>query len=214
MKTHTGKNGMVVKVSQPNGAPSIGETYWGLIVRRGSAAQDRAALGEIAATLGCVFFGIMAYSNWLLPGRILETEVLPFKIAGTAVFFMFAGFLYLIARRGLHFEAQIDTKRRQFRIVRRNREGAASLVESYPFEEIERVYLVRSKTFTPDRLYVQPRGRSWPIMLAAGRGNVLDPILERMIEAMRGKRVREIGVVTPRRHQMRHRSMPTAFAAR
>ena len=215
MDAITGEKGLVVKGSQQGGAVSVGETFWGYIIHKGKASRDRAAIGEVAATAGSAFFGLLAYGQWLLPGMINDTDVLPFKIAGTTVFFMFAGLLYLIARRGLSSEVHVDVKRRQLRTVRRNREGVASLMEKFGFADISSVYMIRSKSpFAPNRLLVQPASRRLPILVASGPASELEPVLRRMISVMREGRPKDVPVVAPRRHCISDRSRPNVFAAR
>ncbi len=215
MNEITGERGLVLKGSQQGGAVSVGETFWGYIIHKGKASRDRAAIGEVAATAGSAFFGLLAYGQWLLPGAIGSAGVLSYKIAGTAVFFMFSGLLYLIARRGLSCEVHVDVKRRQLRTVRRNREGVPSLMEKFGFGEISSVYMIRSKSpFSPNRLLVQPSSRRGPILVASGPACELEPVLRRMISVMREGRPKDVPVVAPRRHCITARSRPNVFAAR
>ncbi len=215
MDAITGEKGLVVKGSQQGGAVSVGETFWGYIIHKGKASRDRAAIGEVAATAGSAFFGLLAYGQWLLPGMAGNATVLSLKIGATTVFFMFSGLLYLIARRGLSSEVHVDVKRRQLRTVRRNREGVASLMEKFGFADISSVYMIRSKSpFAPNRLLVQPASRRMPILVASGPASELEPVLRRMISVMREGRPKDVPVVAPRRHCISDRGCPSVFAAR
>ncbi len=215
MNAITDEKGLIVKGSRQGDAVGVGETFWGYIIHKGKNARDRAAIGEVAATTGSAFFGLLAYGQWLLPGLAGNAASLSLKIGTTTVFFMFSGLLYLIARRGLSSEVHVDVKRRQLRTVRRNREGVASLMEKFGFAEISSVYMIRSKSpFVPNRLLVKPASRRLPILVASGPASELEPVLRRMISVMRESRPKEVPVVTPRRHRSTGRSRPNVFAAR
>lgn len=201
MSVHANKTSTLVKSEAPVGAVSISETFWGYIIRKGGRAPNRAASGEVIAMIGSILFGIAAYAQWLLPGTISNTEVFPFKIAGTIVFFVFAFLNYSIARKGLMYETQIDEKREIVRLARRNREGVSTAVGSFRFDEIERIYTARSKSdMVPDRLYIKPKSRGGAILVAMGPSEELEPLRERMIAGMRpGMVVQESFAVAPKR---------------
>lgn len=163
-------------------AVRVSETFWGYIIRKGGSAAKRAAWGEIVAMVACIMFGIIAYSQWLLPGTINDIDVLPFKISGTIVFFVLGFLNYSIARKGLLYEMQIDQKREVLRLARRNRDGVSTLLEGFPFAEIERIYMQRSKSaFIEDRLYVEFSSRSRAVLVASGPACELEPLRERLI---------------------------------
>jgi hypothetical protein len=201
MNVHANKTNTLVKGEAPAGVVSISETFWGYIIRKGGRAPNRAASGEVIAMVGSILFGIAAYAQWLLPGTISNTEVFPFKIAGTIVFFVFAFLNYSIARKGLMYETQIDEKREVVRLARRNRNGVSTAMGSYRFDEIERIYTARTQSdMVPDRLYIKPKSRGGALLVAMGPSEELEPLRERMIAGMRpGMVVQESFAVAPKR---------------
>jgi hypothetical protein len=215
MNVHANKANPLAKTEAPVGVVNISETFWGYIIRKGGRAPNRAASGEVIAMIGSVLFGIAAYAQWLLPGTINNTEVFPFKIAATIVFFVFAFLNYSIARKGLVYETQIDEKRQILRLARRNRDGVATTIGSFRFDEIERIYTARSQAaYVPDRLYIKPKARRGAILVATGQSEELEPLRERMIAGMRpGMVVQENFAVAPKRVASKQQAVRGAFAA-
>lgn len=172
------------KPTMQKGTPKgcdLRETFWGYVVRPGYFAVERAAYGEMVAGVLAVLLAIAAYAQWLLPGSINSIEVLPFKIMGTVVFALFSSFLYLIARRGLCPEVQIDTQRQEIRTARRNRHGAATQTGCYPFQDIESVYIKRNSALPGrDKLCINPGENAPLIEVAVGRGKDLEQIMARL----------------------------------
>ncbi len=180
MVNRTGDNGLVLKSKQQNEAVSVSETFWGYIVGRGTLAIKCASLGELVAMAGCIVLGFFAYATWLLPGSVNSIEVVPLKIAVTIMFFVFSALFYLIARRGLSVEIQIDIKRQKVRLARRNRENGVTVIASFDFSDIDSVYMKRSQSpFVADRLFIQPKNNRGAILVATGSSQDLEPLLSR-----------------------------------
>lgn len=182
MNAYAEYSGQAFTSSRRVAAISISETFWGYIIRKGGFAAQKASLGEVFATMATMMFGVAAYCQWLLPGTLFSIDVLPFKIAGTAIFFMLAFLNYTIARKGLMYETQIDQKKRVVRTARRNRQGVSSVLKVHRFEDIGSVYIRRSQSpFVADQLYVNFDDRSRPLLVASGQKSDLEPLLRRMI---------------------------------
>jgi hypothetical protein len=214
MSVHANTDSSLVKSMASKGAIKISETFWGYIIRKGGRAPNRAASGEIIAMICCIFFGIAAYSQWLLPGTINNIEVFPFKIVGTIIFFVFAFLNYSIARKGLTHETQIDEKRKIVRLARRNRDGVSTTIGSFRFDEIERIFTARSKShIVPDRLYIKSKANTRAILVAMGPSDEIEPLRERIIAGTRpGMVVQENFAVAPKRVSSKHQ-VRGAFAA-
>lgn len=164
----------------------VEQTIWGYIIHPGEPALKRAAIGEIAAILACIIFGVFAYCQWLLPGTINTVDVLPFKLAGTIMFLVLGMLCYGIARRGLTLETQVDQRRAELRVVYRNREGGSSLVERYDFDAVNSVFIQRGRgPLAMNRLFVDHNNASKPILVAKGSAKCLEAIQERMSADMR-----------------------------
>ena len=214
MANRTGDNGLVLKSRQQNQAVSVSETSWGYIVGRGALAIRRASLGELFAMAGCIILGFFAYATWLLPGSISSVEVVPLKIAITIMFFVFSALLYLIARRGLSVEVQIDIKSQKVRLARRNRENGVTVIASYHFSDIDSVYMKRSQSpFVADRLFIQPKNSKGAILVATGSSDDLEPLLSRFRAEFRRKApVKSSSTRAPSVKNTR-RTVRTAFAS-
>ena len=171
-------------------AVSVSETFWGYIVRKGGSAPRRAAVGEIIAMISTILFGFAAYSQWLLPNTIYDIEIFPYKIVGTILFFVLAFMNYSIARYGLLYETQVDEKRQEIRLARRNRDGVSTPTHYFQFKDVNRIYMVRSKsTFEPDRLLIEvgPKGKA--IQVAMGNPGQLEKLRVRMTAEMRPRTI-------------------------
>lgn len=198
MDTHTEDNGLAVGGSRRGAVVSISETISGYHIDKGRTARKRAVLGELAAITGCLFFGAAAFGQWLIPQAPSNADIFMFQVSGTIMFFVFSALLYLIARRGLTVQAQVDTKRENFRLVRRNREGGTTVLAEHGFADIGSVYIKRSKSdFIGNQMFVQPLSAASPILIASGPARELEPLLDRIQRDFRGQ-LATAPKVTPR----------------
>lgn len=208
METQSRTSGLVVKGGQRKAGIGVNETFWGYVIRPGHAAIRRAAWGERIASFAAVLLGMGAYGQWLLPGSINDPEVLPFKIAGTVIFGVVSGMLYLIARRGLCGEIQVDVQRRAIRTARRNRHGSATQIDEIGFEFISSAFIARSKSpWVQDRLSIRLRGSQHLIAVAAADESELAPVLERLSGDLRAAAAAKKPEKTPK-------PVRSAFAAK
>lgn len=158
------------------------ENFWGYIVAPGRGMRVRADLGEGIATIGSLLFGTVAFAQWLMPGVNSHPDLIPFKIGITAVFFVIAGLLYSMAKRGLSSETQIDLHEREIRVVRRNRSEESITLTSCRFDDVDRLEIKRTPgAFMLSSLYVFTRYDDPPIQIATSSEIVLEPILDRIM---------------------------------
>lgn len=120
----------------------IQSTFWGYVIDRGARARWWADKGEGIAALASLVFGAGAFLMWLMPGSTSAAEMLPFRLAVTAVFFAIAGMLYLVAKKGLSTETHVDMNVRVIRVVRRNRGDEAVIVDAVDFDAVENLVFV------------------------------------------------------------------------
>lgn len=180
------ENVMALNGSDRHRAVSIDETNWGYIVSRGARARRIAGFGEVAAVAACLMFGTFAYAPWVLPVSISNVDVLPYKISATIMFFVFSALLYIMSRRGLSFEVQIDTRRRIVRTARRNRANTVTQIEQFAFSDIKSVHMKRSKSpMAVGQIFLNPTGSNRAVLVASGPARDLEPVLRRMIADMR-----------------------------
>ncbi len=194
-------------------APGLVGTNWGYVIRPCENVLVRAAYGEMTAVFFAVLTGMAAYGQWLIPGSNASAELIPFKIAGTVIFFVIAGMLYLIARRGLCHEVHVDLKQRELRTARRNRRGRATPVSAVAMDDVERVFLQRAKaSLLRSRLCVKLAGQTALMEIAEGSEAELAPILQRLALDL-NKLPQEAAVQRPSAAPIEQR-IPTAFATR
>ncbi len=193
-------------------AVTVTDTESGYIVRPGTTVLIRAAYGEMAASFTAVLLGMAAYGLWLLPTANDTEALLPFRLGGTVVFFVMAGMLYLIARRGLCCEVQIDLTRRVLRTARRNRHGRATPIRDIAIADVESVFLKRDKSgFLRSKLCVRIAGDRGLTEVAGGLEAELAPLLQRMTKDLR-KEISEVR--QPQRTMPTSSRVRSAFAAR
>ncbi len=213
MGKSTGSLEVLDKEAARNGSPGLVGTNWGYVIKPSETMLVRAAYGEMIALFFAVLTGMAAFGLWVIPGSHDTAELIPFKLAGTAIFFVIAGMLYLIAQRGLCHEAHVDLRRRELRTARRNRHGRATPVCAATMDEVERVYLQRSKaSLLRSRLCVEFAGQALIMEVAEGSEAELAPILQRL--AIDLNKIPRDAVVQRPAAETPERRVPTAFAAR
>lgn len=200
MTTLPGMSEPDVKARSSDDTVRVSDTFWGYVVRPGRKAHDRAAVGEMIATFASMMLAMAAYAQWLLPGANTDTEVLPFKIAATVIFAFLASLLFLIARRGLCYEVQIDKQRGVVRTVRRNRHGASTQTGLFAFHDIDRI-VIKPSLLPVQRylLLIQPGANMPEIEVAVGLAEDLEPVLTRMsLDLRNGNNLKEPVLERPR----------------
>lgn len=214
MSVASKKSGMDVWANQRSDVACLNETFWGYVIRPNRTAINRAAYGEMAASFSGVLLAMAAYGQWLLPGTINSVEVLPFKIFSTVVFAVFACLLYLIARRGLCAEVQVDIQRKEIRTARRNRHGVSTQIDTLPFHDVGSVFIKRAKApVARDKLYIRPSDNQPLIDVVVGSSSVLEPIMQRLSDDLReGNTLKDLRLAKPRSAEKAARTR-SAFAA-
>ena len=214
MNDHSGNDSPVVNSSRTSAAILISKTFWGYIINKGATARRRARLGELAAICGCFFFGAASFGQWLVPGSIYAGDILPIKISGTIMFFVFAAQLYLIARRGLSYEVQVDTKRQCVRMARRNLEGSTTITATHDFADIGSVYIKRSKSdFIADQMFMRIAATNASILIVSGPAKELEPLLDQIQRDFRGQMPTAPKTVPDFQKKMARPRARSAFAA-
>ena len=147
MNRNAGASGLLADSDERQGAVSVSETNWGYIVRKGARARKLAGMGEVAAVFACLMLGTFAYAPWVLPVSINDVVILPYKISATIMFFVFSALSYLMSRRGLSFEVQIDTRQRVVRTARV--QMSSRLIGDYVYHADGAQRLVRNAMLEP-----------------------------------------------------------------
>jgi len=166
----------------PRAAPIVSETYWGYVVRPSEPLLERAALIEMIATFSGVLAFMAAFGIWLLPGADDSAQVWPFKLAGTAVFVLFATWLIWTARTGRVRELHLDRAKREIRIVARNRKGQGRLLSVHPFASVASIVLRHHASgMFPARLCLRLADSGQVLNVARSGADELLPIRDRLV---------------------------------
>jgi len=187
MQTHAEIVSLVPDSPQPSPVVKVSKAQSGYSISKGGPARQRADMGELVATGGCLFFATLSLGHWLVPQATVGAEILPYQISGTILFFGISALLLIIARRGLTSEVQIDTERKVLRVVRRNRKGAITVMSHMRFAEIGSVYIKRSKSEDiANQMFVRSKPGAMAILIASGPAHELEPLLGRLQNDFRG----------------------------
>lgn len=121
------------------------ETYWGYIIRENRANRSQAILLQWATA----FFGgsllLSALGLWVLPGSTVASDVLGFKLGLTTVMLVLGLLMMRFASNGTNYEVQVDPTRKELREALRNNQGKARIMKRIKFEDMDAVYIDRSK---------------------------------------------------------------------
>ena len=165
----------------------VRDTEWGFVVQKHGCADRRAFWGEVLALVALLAFGVVAYGQWLWPGADNNPDLLPFKMGATVLFFVLAAWMYKLARTGLTSEIHVDTENGNLGFVRRNKEGVPTLDSAVKFDQIESLFMKRTKQrFGADSLFMNIRGSAGAVLLSRAPAVELESLLERMRTDCRG----------------------------
>lgn len=181
----------------------------GLIINIGVFSKRSAYWGEVAALVGVIGFGALAYGQWLWPGLNGSGEMIGLRIATTAAFFGPAVALYRTARIGLRAEVQLNSQNRTLSFVRRNKEGHATTNRRISFGEIESLFIRRGQSAGQNsRLFLKLRDGGRLLVLARAPARELEPILEHLRQSC----LTQVSVQRPVQRSNLRTVRPTAAA--
>lgn len=155
-------------------ALTMSETFWGYVIRETEDRFDIRATLESAMRFAGLMMIIAAFAQWLLPGALFSGEVLAMKLALMFGFIAFGAGLYWYGDRGYRNEVEVDTTRRELRVVGRNSRGHGKLQKRIPMGEVESAYVKRTGNsgFTAHLLF-RLKGEHDPMHLATGEESEL-----------------------------------------
>lgn len=148
---------------------TIGETFWGYVIRETDKGFElRMAVEAALRFLGLIMI-IAAFAQWLLPGALLDGDLLPMKLALMFGLIAFGAGFYWYGDRSYRNEVEIDTTRREMRIMGRNGRGHGKLYKRIPMAEIETTYVRRTGDADPTgHLLISLTGMDDPMHIASG----------------------------------------------
>ncbi|WP_417259039.1 hypothetical protein [Celeribacter sp.] len=126
---------------------------------------------EVAVAFAGYISLLVSVGLWGLPGSLMVANIVGFKIVLTLVFAMVGLSLVYAARRGLKRELHVDRRRRQLRVVWRNRKDDTRLDTVIGFNEVGSLFLRRSVwTCGRTQLFVRVDMVKTPIHIFSGSG--------------------------------------------
>jgi hypothetical protein len=169
----------------------ISETYWGYIVRERAPEQDRHLLrNSILIFLGAVLM-VVGLGQWILPGSLLTTDVLPIKMALTAVLMSMGLGCFHSVQGPRHVEVQVDTSLRELRVVERDRRNTSHLIQRVLMRDIDSAYVKRGVTqVAGGHLLLTLANSDDPLHLASGSERELRLLHDRLRHDLRPARER------------------------
>ncbi len=120
------------------------ETYWGYIIRCRECDRSIAIILQWFSAFMGVSLLIAAFGFWTLPGSMVTSEVLGFKLGVSSVMAVFGMALVWFASHGTNYEVQVDLAAMELREVLRNNRGTARIQNRIKFEDIDAVYIDRT----------------------------------------------------------------------
>ena len=176
-----------------NDAILVEETFWGYVIGPGTAVRNRARRGEVIAASGALFFCGIAFIPWLAGGAaaLSNPDLMPFRIAITAIFFAIGGLMYLMAKKGMIPETQVDLHEKEIRVVRRNRGQESVTLRAVGFDEIADLTTARAPgSFLYGSLCLDLKDSKEALVIATGPDRLLDSLRTRVMNDIRPKSTR------------------------
>lgn len=121
------------------------ETYWGYILRANKANRSQVILLQWSTAFLGVSLLLAALGLWVLPGSTVASDVLGFKLGLTTVILVLGMLMVRFASNGTNYEVQVDSTRKELREALRNNQGKARIMKRIKFEDMDAVYIDRSK---------------------------------------------------------------------
>lgn len=176
---------------KPLGALRVSETYWGYEIQDNANRFDSDRVTEPLLKFFGLVLVLAAYGQWFLPAVFFGNDA----VFAKAVLCFFLGalgcWIYWSAGRGLQTSIEIDTTRRQVRVVRRNSKGRRSVGTVVPMQNIESAFIQRTKEMgMKPNLYLRMRDAHELLHVATGPELELEDILERLHRDLRTPRER------------------------
>ena len=175
----------------PEGALSVSETYWGYEIHDRLDRFDRGQLVEpLLRFLGLVLV-LTAYGQWFLPATLFGTEAVATKALLCFLLGVAGCWVYWLSGRGFSTQIEVDTFRREIRVVRRNGQGRRRIVNTVRMRLVESAFIQRTKgRASQAHLFLRTRPDDALLHLANGPEHELEALLRRLSRDVRSPRER------------------------
>jgi hypothetical protein len=176
------------------GRPSslaVGETYWGYIVREHASDQDRRFLRDAVLVFSGAVLVLVGLGQWLMPGALFTADLVALKIAVTAAMLSLGLVCLHAVGRDAAVEIQVDTVKRELRVVERDRRGGERLVQRIAMRDIDSAYVKRGPhPSAGGHLLLRVAHSEAPLHLASGSERELRLLHDRVRRDLRPPRER------------------------
>lgn len=143
MITHTSKKSKLMAAVSKSPKLSTVMHTWGYSIQASDQTSYWARLAQaLAGGTAFVSAGI-AVGIWIFHSPDMGPELLPFKMAFTAMLVLVSVLGLWFATQGTDYELQLDTKKRELREVLRNNKGQSIVVRRLNFSDISSVIFQR-----------------------------------------------------------------------
>lgn len=175
----------------PPSSLAVDETYWGYILREPGAESGALSLRDVGLVSVGGLLVLTGLGQWLLPGALFSADLLLPKIAITAVMLAFGLVcLHMVGRESV-VEVQVDTVKREFRVVERDRRGTERLVQRIAMRDIDSAYVKRGPhPSAGGHLLLRVAHSEAPLHLASGSERELRLLHDRVRRDLRPPRER------------------------
>ena len=175
----------------PPSSLAVSETYWGYILRERDADTGGATLRDVGLVFAGVLLVMAGLGQWLLPGALFSADLLLPKIAITAVMLALGLVCLQMVGRDTTVEVQVDTVKRELRVVERDRRGTERLVQRIAMRDIDSAYVKRGPhPSAGGHLLLRVAHSEAPLHLATGSERELRLLHDRVRRDLRPPRER------------------------
>lgn len=175
----------------PQGALIVSETYWGYEIRDRMDRFDRVQLAEPALRFLGLVLVLTAYGQWFLPASLFGTEAVATKALLCFLLGMAGCWLYWLSGRGFSTQIEVDTFRREIRVVRRNGQGRRRVVSAIRMRMVESAFIQRTKGRSNQaHLFLRMKPDDELLHVANGSEQELEALLRRLSQDVRSPKER------------------------
>ena len=167
--------------------PVIEETEWGYIIRESNAdTRVRAAGSATGRFVGAILL-LAAVGLWVMPDSLYGAELVGMKLAAMVMFSVFGGYFFWAGRNAFRPEFRFDVVHRELRIGQRMGAREFHQTARVDFDSVSSVFLLRSKTHRPARLFLRLADLSTGIEIASGNTVRMEALKQRLTDDLTGQ---------------------------
>lgn len=143
MITHTSNKSKLMAAVSNSAKLSMSMHTWGYSIQTNDQTGYWARLAQALAGGTAFVSAGVAVGIWIFHSPDMGPELLPFKMAFTAMLVLLSVLGLWFATQGTDYELQVDSKNRELREVLRNNKGQSIVVRRLSFKDISSVIFQR-----------------------------------------------------------------------